>query len=173
MEREEIVSRIAEFLREFYYNDLVEAATESKKSIVVDFSLLDRFDTDLADYLLEYPEEVLSAAEESTLQIDLPAEAKLKLRFVNLPESKNIRIRNIRAEHVGKMIAVDGIVKRASEVRPEVSEAVFQCPNCGTKHTVIQTEIFLKSPLECECGKRQICHPRARRAKSPFGENSR
>ena len=155
MEREEIVSRIAEFLREFYYNDLVAAATEGKKSVVVDFSLLDRFDTDLADYLLEYPEEVLSAAEDSTHQIDLPAEAKLKLRFVNLPESKNIRIRSIRAEHIGKMIAVDGMVKRASEVRPEVSEAIFQCPNCGTKHTVIQTETFLKTPIECECGNRR------------------
>jgi len=155
MEREEIISRIAEFLREFYYNELVDAATEGKKSIVVDFSLLDRFDTDLADYLLEYPEEVLSAAEDSTRQIDLPAEAKLKMRFVNLPENRNIRIRSIRAEHVGKMIAVEGFVKRASEVRPEVSEAIFQCPNCGTKHTVIQTEFFLKSPLECECGNRK------------------
>jgi len=152
MEREEIISRVTEFLREFYYNDLIEAATEGRKSIVIDFSLLDRFDTDLADYLLEFPDESLPATEEATRQIDLPAEAKIKLRFVNLPESKNIRIRSIRAEHVGKMIAVDGIVKRASEVRPEVSEAIFQCPQCGTKHTVIQTEVFLRVPIECDCG---------------------
>ena len=150
MEREEIITRGAEFLREDYYNDLVGAASEGKKSIVIDFSLLDRFDTDLADYLLEFPEETLPAAEEATRQIDLPAEAKLKLRLINLPESKDIRIRNIRSEHVGKLIAVDGIVKRASEVRPEVSEAIFQCPECGTKHTVIQTEVFLRSPIECD-----------------------
>src|SRR3989344_4373596 len=155
MEREEIITRVAEFLREYYYNDLVGAASEGKKSIVIDFSLLDRFDTDLADYLLEFPEETLPAAEEATRQIDLPAEAKLKLRLINLPESKDIRIRNIRSEHVGKLIAVDGIVKRASEVRPEVSEAIFQCPNCGTKHTIIQTEIFLKTPIECDCGNRK------------------
>jgi replicative DNA helicase Mcm len=152
MEREEIISRVTEFLREFYYNDLIEAATEGRKSIVIDFSLLDRFDTDLADYLLEFPDESLPATEEATRQIDLPAEAKIKLRFVNLPESKNIRIRSIRAEHVGKMIAVDGTVKRASEVRPEVSEAIFQCLQCGTKHTVIQTEVFLRVPIECDCG---------------------
>ncbi|HLC39499.1 MAG TPA: minichromosome maintenance protein MCM [archaeon] len=155
MEREEIITRVAEFLREYYYNDLVGAASEGKKSIVIDFSLLDRFDTDLADYLLEFPEETLPAAEEATRQIDLPAEAKLKLRLINLPESKDIRIRNIRSEHVGKLIAVDGIVKRASEVRPEVSEAIFQCPECGTKHTVIQTEVFLRSPIECDCGNRK------------------
>lgn len=155
MEREEIISRVAEFLREFYYNDLVDAATDGRKSLVIDFSLLDRFDTDLADYLLEFPDETLPAAEEATRQIDLPAEAKIKLRLINLPESKNVRIRIIRAEHVGKMIAVDGIVKRASEVRPEVSEAIFQCPECGTKHTVIQTEVFLRSPIECDCGNRK------------------
>jgi len=155
MEREELITRVAEFLREFYYNDLIDAASEGKKSITVDFSLLDRFDTDLADYLLEYPDETLPAAEESTRQIDLPAEAKIKLRFVNLPETKNIRIRSIRAEHVGKLIAVDGIVKRASDVRPEVSEAIFQCTECGMKHTVIQTEIFMRAPIECDCGNRK------------------
>jgi len=155
MEREEVVEKLAEFLKEYYYNELISATTENKKSILVDFSILDKFNPELSDYLLENPDEVLDAAEESLKQIDLPGEIKLRIRIFNLPESKQIRIRNIRAEHIGKLIVVDGIVKRASEIRPEVSEAIFQCSECGTRITVIQTERFIRPPMECECGNRK------------------
>jgi len=155
MEKEEVIDKFTEFLREFYYNELVSAMSESRKSITVDFSLLDKFDPDLADYLTENPEEVLPLTEDATKQIDLPGEPKLKLRFVNLPENKEIRIRIIRAEHIGKLISVDGIVKRASEVRPEMSEVVFQCVDCGNKITIIQTERFIRTPIECDCGSRK------------------
>jgi|YelNatPaOPRAMG01_1025707.scaffolds.fasta_scaffold08474_11 replicative DNA helicase Mcm len=156
MEREEIVEKFAEFLKEYYYNDLVSAASEGKKSLLIDFSILDKFNPELADYLLENPEEVLAAAEDSLKQIDLPGSVKLRIRIFNLPEEKQMRIRNIRAEHIGKLISVDGMVKRASEIRPEVSEAIFQCPECGAKISVIQTERFIRPPTECEkCGNRK------------------
>jgi len=155
VEKENIIEKFVEFLREEYYNELVTAVNEGKRSINIDFSLLDAFDPELADYLLENPEEVLELAEESIRQIDLPGEPKLRIRIFNLPESREIRIRNIRAEHIGKLIAVDGIVKRASEIRPEVSEVVFACPECGRELTVIQTERIIQAPIECECGNRK------------------
>ncbi len=156
MEREEIVEKFSEFLRDFYYNDLSIAVTEGKKSVVVDFSALDKFDTELSDYLLENPDEAIPLAGEAVKQIDLPPiETELKIRFVNLPESKQIRIRNIRTEHIGKLISVDGIVKRASEIRPEVSEAIFSCPDCGNKISVIQTERSVRAPAQCSCGCRK------------------
>ncbi len=131
MKGEEIVENLAEFLMEFYYDELTNVIIEGKKSINVDFSLLDKFDTDVADYLLENPEEVMLAADDAVKQIDLPGEPKLKIRFFNLPESREIRIRNVRAAHIGKLISIDGIVKRSSEIRPEVSETIFECPDCG------------------------------------------
>lgn len=155
MEKEYIIEKFSEFLREFYYNELSTAVSEGKKAVSVDFSQLDKLDTELADYLLENPEEVLALAEDSVKQIDLPGEAKLKIRFFNLPESKQMRIRNVRAEHINKMIAVDGLVKRASEIRPEVSEAVFSCPECGNKISIIQTERMIRQPMECDCGCRK------------------
>ncbi len=149
MEREEIIEKFLEFLNEFYKDELVSAT--DKKSMDIDFSLLDKFDVELSDYLLENPEEAISAAEESVKQIDTGlAEVKLKIRFFNLPEGRNIRIRNVRAEHIGKMLVIDGIVKRASEIRPEVSETVFQCPECGSNISIIQTERILRAPLECD-----------------------
>ncbi len=53
---------------------------------------------------------------------------------------------------MGKLICVDGIVKRASEIRPEVAEIVFQCIECGEKMVVLQTERekMLVYPTRCD-----------------------
>lgn len=155
MERDDVIEKFTEFLREEYYNDLISAVNEGKKSIDIDFSILDKHDPEFSDYLVENPEEVFALVEESIKQIDLQGEPKLKTRFYNLPENKQIRVRNIRAEHIGKLISVDGIVKRASEIRPEVSEAIFSCPECGRNISVIQSERFITRPVECECGNRK------------------
>jgi len=153
MEREELVEKFSGFMNERCMDDLVTALTENRKSISVDFSLLDKFDVELADYLLENPEDALSAAEEAIKQIDTGmAESKLRVRFYNLPASKGIRIRSVRAEHLGKMIVVDGVVKSASEIRPEISEAVFACPECGMRMSVLQADRSIKAPDRCECG---------------------
>jgi len=157
MKKEEIMDKFSEFLRDNYYKDLASAVTEGKKSLEVDFSLVDRFDPVLADVILEKPEETLKILDESVEQIDLPEKGELHIRFFNLPDTTKIRIRNIRAEHIGKLLCVDGIVKRASEVRPEVAETEFECPDCGKVITVIQTEKdkTIRKPSRCSCGCRR------------------
>jgi replicative DNA helicase Mcm len=150
MEREQILEKFSEFLRDFYYDELIAAVSENKKSIEIDFSLFDKFDTEVSDYTLENPEEVLAIAEDAVEQIDLAGKPRLKIRFFNLPENKQIRIRNIRSEHIGKLISVDGMVRRASEIRPEVSEAIFTCPECDNRITEIQTERIIRPPFECD-----------------------
>jgi len=155
MNKTEITERFSEFLRDNYYKDLTLVVSESKKSLNVDFSLIDKFDPELADLILEKPEETISAIDESINQIDLPQKAEINIRFFNIPENNSIRIRNIRAEHIGKLLCVDGIVKRASEVRPEVAEISFECPECGKIINIIQTEKekTLTFPNRCDsCG---------------------
>ncbi len=151
MEREDLIDRLTEFLSEFYKNELITAAAEGRKFVIVDFSLIDKFDIELADWLLENPEDTFAAAEEAVRQIDTGlAEAKIRLRLTNVPESRETRIRTMRSEHIGKIIVVEGFVRRASEIRPEVSEAIFQCTECGNKISVIQTERIIRSPTDCE-----------------------
>lgn len=151
MEREDITDRFLSFLNEFYRDELVGTVTEGKKFMEIDFSFLDKFDIELSDYILENPEEAIPILEDALKQVDTGlVDAKLKLRFFNLPESKNIRIRNVRSEHVGKMLTIDGMVKRASEIRPEVSETVFRCPECGNDIVIIQTERIVIAPSECD-----------------------
>jgi len=158
MEREEIIEIFSQFIRENYYEKLLKAVSENVGFLLIDFSLLDKFSPELASYLLENPEETIEICEEAIKQIDTGlAEAELRLRFVNLPEDRQIRIRNIRSQHLGKMIVVDGFVKRASEIRPEVCEIVYECLECGNTITMVQKERVLKAPEKCEaCGSKKF-----------------
>ncbi len=150
MEKELIRERFLEFLDEFYKNELITAVNENKRSILIDFSMLDRFDTEVSDQLLAHPEETLAVAEETMKEIDTGlTAAKVRLRLFNLPESAQTRIRTLRSDIIGKMIVVEGLVKRASEIRPEVSEAVFECPECETRISITQDERMLKGPMRC------------------------
>jgi len=157
MKRKNIVDQFAAFLADNYYKDIALAAAKGKKSLQIDISLLDKLNPDLADMLLDEPEKTIDMFEESLDQIDIPNKKKFRIRFFNMPESNRIRIRNIRSEHIGKFICVDGIVKRASEVRPEVAESIFECPECGEHITVMQTEQnkMIQYPTKCTCGCRR------------------
>ncbi len=151
MDNADILDKFVDFLNEFYKDELVKATNEGRKSINVDFSLLEKFDVGMADYLLENPADTIPVAQKAAKQIDVGSiDENFRIRFFNLPETRNIRIRNVRSEHLGKLIIVDGFIKRASEVRPEVSEAVFQCLDCGSNITIIQTERMMHAPIECE-----------------------
>jgi len=152
MKDQQVKDLFAEFLTDKYYKELTLATGEGKKSIGIDFSLLDRINPDLADLVLEKPGNTFVNFEDAIGQIDLPEKTKLKVRVFNIPENNKIRIRNVRAEHIGRLICVDGMVKRASEVRPEISEVVFECPDCQNRMTVIQTEKdkSIKYPTKCD-----------------------
>jgi len=151
---EELVERLVDFLRNMYYNDLLEVAKKGEKSLTIDFSRLDIFDGIIADQLLEEPDTVLNAFKKAVSLIDLPTDEKIEIRIKNIPERQNIRIRSLRAEHLNKFICIEGIVKTASEVKPQIYEAIFECPECGNKISVEQTTNVLQQPLACDCGRR-------------------
>ncbi|MGC9058802.1 MAG: minichromosome maintenance protein MCM [Candidatus Aenigmatarchaeota archaeon] len=157
MEREKVIEKILSFLEDFYKDKIIVSVAEGKSSIDIDFSELERYDIEAAEYLLENPEETINEVEKSLSEIDPSlVERRFHLRFFNLPEDRNIRIRNLRAEHIGKLLVIDGIVKRASEVRPEVYEITFQCQACGELITVKQEERSIKAPEVCpNCGNKR------------------
>jgi len=150
------VERFEEFFRQFYEKDLLTLASEGKKSLIVDFNLLDKFDPALADRLLNDPIAVIESAREALGAIELPeGSVKVEPRFKNLPEQAKIRIRNLRSEHLGKFISLDGVVRRATEVKPQIKRAIFKCPECGASNEVLQEDRTLKMPFACiECGRR-------------------
>ena len=147
---EELIEKFVEFLKEFYYEELITASNE-KKPLVIEFSSIDKFNPDFGDFLLEKPEKFFEVIQKAVDQIELPN--PVKVRISKLPETINIR--DLRAEHLNKFLYVDGIVRKASEIRPEIEETIWECPECGEKIPVLQEKRFLSRPMKCECGNRK------------------
>lgn len=135
--------------------DIVEVADAwpDLRSFTLTFKQIQRFDADLAIYLLEHPKVAIDTAEKAMMNI-IPGDRKVPAHFrVNElptePDIARIEIRDLRAKHVGKFVALEGLIRRVTEVRPRVMNAAFQCERCNTVQFVKQDDIYIKEPLAC------------------------
>jgi replicative DNA helicase Mcm len=133
--------------------EIETVATEypEKRSLFLDYWEIDKVDPSLAELVLHQPYKAFFNAEEALKRIDVAAEQKLQLHFrvKNIPESQRLLIRKIRANRLGTFIAIEGLVKKITEVRPKLQVAAFQCQKCGAVIRIEQDEDILKEPSEC------------------------
>jgi replicative DNA helicase Mcm len=148
----ELADRLEDFIKTKYYNELQRCIREDRV-LAVDFMDLDRFDILISDQLLEDPDNVYRAFDEAAKRVSMEEE-KINVRVRNLPDSRFLRIRNIRAKNMGRLWTIDTIIKSASEVKPQIYEAVFECLECGAKMVVPQEGNIVQKPSVCECGRR-------------------
>jgi replicative DNA helicase Mcm len=158
-ENTEIIDRFEEFYRNYYKNEIGELAQKypnEKRSLYVDWNDLYRFDPDIADDFIAQPEQMTDFAEEALRLYDLPVDVKLgqaHVRIHNLADSTGIR--DIRARHRGQLVAVSGIVRKATDVRPKIQDAAFECQRCGTLTRIPQVGGDFQEPHECQGCERQ------------------
>ncbi len=152
------VAKFEEFFSSKYKDTVFEALEKypDKRSVVVDYTELEMFDPDIADLLLEKPEEVLKASQKAIKNIDPQRKnAELHIRFENI--RNNIQLRYLRSKYIGKFVAVDGIVRKSDEIRPRIMNALFECRSCMRLQEVPQTSNLLSEPALCqECGGRSF-----------------
>lgn len=139
------ISKFGEFF-ELYYSETYKYITEGQKSIIVDFSSLVEFDIDLAQYVLDNPTEAIKNAEEVLISKGF----ELFVRFKNLPNTEKISIRDVRSKDLNKFLFFEGIIRQATDVRPQVKSAIFDC-KCGNRITQVQEDDKFKKPI-CSCG---------------------
>jgi len=155
MEVDEQIKIFREFIEKNYYPQLLEAVRKGQKYLVLDFSELVKFNTEIVEEILESPEELLKAAEHAVKEFDLPKPIKkFTVRLRNIAESQKININEIRSKHLGKFIWSEGIVRQKSDVRPHVVAAKFECPSCGNILNVLQLDKKYKEPTRCGCGRK-------------------
>ncbi|WP_456421771.1 LAGLIDADG family homing endonuclease [Thermococcus sp.] len=171
MDREEMISRFARFLREYvdddgnevYINRLKDLLTViPKRSLAIDWAHLNSFDPELAEELLKNPEEAIASCEDA-IQIILreppllvDRDFKVHARFYNLPHT--LLVKELGSEHINRLIQVEGIITRVSEVKPFVQRAVFVCRDCGNEMVRLQRPYEnLVKPAKCDaCGSRHV-----------------
>ena len=137
---------------DFYKKELGESLRKGKNAIFVDFAKLAEYSNRLAEEILSNPEENLRILEIAIEESGLIATARVRLS--NLSKSHEIKVRNIRSRNINELIVVEGIIRQASDVRPQVVNAKFECPSCGTVLSVLQIEKKFREPSRCSCGRR-------------------
>lgn len=152
MDVQKQIEQFREFFDEYYRAEILRLSSTSDKFIICDFSDLSKFDVELANELLETPEELVKAAEIAIA--DFIDSEKFRVRFKNIPESKKVGIRNIRADHIGTFSYIEGLVRQKTDVRPQMTSAKFECPSCGNIINVIQIEKTRREPTTCGCGRK-------------------
>ena len=150
--QDELLSEAKEFF-EVNRKNIVRGISGENKVVHVDFEEFSAHSPDLAGNLIDRPEETIQLLEIALEELEwAPNDARV--RFVSILKGQDLFIRNIRSKHLGKMITIEGIVRQASEVRPLVTNAKFECPSCGTIISVLQIDKKFKEPSRCSCGRR-------------------
>ncbi|SFR33766.1 LAGLIDADG family homing endonuclease [Halogeometricum limi] len=157
----DLTERFIQFYRKYYSDDigrLAQRYPNEQRSLYVDYDDLFRFDEDLAEDYRKKPDQIREYAEEALRLYDLPVDVKLgraHVRLRNLPESVDIRNIRVHDDHIGRMVSVQGIVRKATDVRPKITEAAFECQRCGTMTYIPQTDSGFQEPHECQGCERQ------------------
>ncbi len=155
MEDEEKLSEVfEEFVRKTQLKKLQKAIRSGGVSLVIDFQELDQWSPELSDAILENIEKSVELFEDAITKLDLETKDEIHVRFTNLPQSSGVRIKDLRSRHLKKLVVVEGLIRQASEVRPEAVEVEFECMDCGNKIAVLQTGFSLRKPSKCICGKK-------------------
>ncbi len=147
-----VTEKWEDFLKRYYWNEIIELSNSypEKRSLLVKFSEIDIYDPTIADMLLDDPEVTLDSATRALREMDIPTGVTLddaNLRIIKLP--RRVKIRDIRSNDIGKLVGIEGLVTKATEVRPRIVEAAFECPFCHHIFSVLQSGRQFKEPYEC------------------------
>ena len=153
------IAKFEEFFATSYKDDVFKILEKypDERSLNVDYQSLEIFDPDLADLLIDKPEEVIEAAQIAIKNIDpLVKDADINIRFENL--SNIIPLKNLLSKYIGTFVAADGIVRKTDEIRPRIETGVFECRGCMRLHEVEQTSAsrIIEPSLCSECGGRSF-----------------
>jgi replicative DNA helicase Mcm len=149
------------FKQDQYRNQLASLSLQGKRSVEVDFQQICAYNQEIAQNLMEKPDEwlkIIQTAAKSQLQIEDPEYGaqleELKVRITNLFEPTPIR--KIGAQDLFKLRMVKGMIVKATVVKPKILNAAYECLRCGTRQHIPQTEGKRLRPVKCinpQCGR--------------------
>jgi len=129
--------------------EIIGTVREGERVIHLPFSRLAQFSPELADNLIDAPEETIALLENALEESELVKNPRVRL--LDIPQTMHTRIRNIRAKHLDQLLCIEGIIKQTSDVRPQVVNARFECPSCGAILSVLQVDRKFRDPSRCSC----------------------
>lgn len=103
--------------------------------------------TALRNFVAQYQPQYLRTASTSPDNVSRTIDRDFQVSFYNL--STIHRIRELKAENIGMLLAISGTVTRTSEIRPELYRAAFTCDICKALITNIEQTFKYTEPTSC------------------------
>jgi len=131
----EFEDKFIELFNTYYTEQINElfVAYPQKRSLNVDIADLEKFDHELAEELLNNPDMVLPSADSALTKLNPKPDATkpLHVRFFNSNLSNAPLLQDIGSDQIGKLITIDSLIIKRSEIMPKVHMGVFKCSVCG------------------------------------------
>ena len=123
-------------------------------TIPIDHGEVDRYDTLFAEYVLTHTETAMDALcrtiSENGGWYAGAGERPTGATISGISKNRRIPIRDIRAEHQGVLVPIEGIIQRTTEIRPLLDTAAWECLRCHAIIKVPQEGSKTVEPIECE-----------------------
>jgi len=139
---------------DFFQNNCLDKIASAFSFFEVDFNTLSKWSIDIANELLENPEEAITAAELAVEQLTIADGKKLSIWFIGLPKAQQRNVWEVRKDDIGKMVGLKGIINKASGIKYVCKVAKFDCPSCGNAVNIIQMDEKFKEATKCACGRK-------------------
>lgn len=157
------IPKFEEFFSTLEYKKKIEKLAHEypqNRSLIVDYNDVDSFDYQLAEELLTHPDLLIEAAELAVQKIEVPVLQMEKfspnVRFRGLPKDKTPLVRDVSAAQLGKLFAVEGVIRQVTEVMPKLKSATWRCKRCGNQYILEQDGHQQRKPAFCNCKHRDF-----------------
>lgn len=153
----DLIDHCTDFLRTYARDDVATAAKDSAGSITVQYRDIYQFDPDLADDLIAEPRIVIGALRAAIREVDIPLPnsedaldgVDVRVGGVSTLQPIVSELRNDR--HRTNYVGLRGQVSLATQVKPKLMAAMFECKRCDdmTIGPITQTGDGLDTPRQC------------------------
>lgn len=138
---DELMGKFHEFYRDMNYGEEIEKLADIREnSLDVDMNDVIDFDEEFSKEIRDNPDYFIYNAEEAVKEyydyvdnID-----NISVRFYNLRDNKMIR--DLREDDIGRLVSIEGLVHKATDVMVRTSQAHFKCTSCGTWDTKVRQD---------------------------------
>jgi replicative DNA helicase Mcm len=128
--------RFIEFYNAYYIQDInsMFLSYPQKRAVYIDIKMLEKFDSELANELISNPDAVMPSASSALLRLSPSPETMEKSvypRFYGLGGTSSPLIQDVGSDHIGKLLSLDSLIVKKSEIIPMVQIGVYKCALCG------------------------------------------
>ena len=130
----------------------IQANYPQDRSLVVTYHDIDQINPDFAMYLLDKPDRCLRLGKKAIKNLLPPSwepTNEINLRITGLPRDAHVEVRDLRSKHLGRFVAIEGLVRKATIPKLKMTKAHYKCAKCDADIWQPQKGVYATEPLMC------------------------